>query len=267
MGVEVIGKTLMLSRWEDRMIEADEHKKTYTQEYCKAVLRGTGEGENRITSSYVVTQSDLDGLNILIRFETDAVLPSSILSTSVRQTKPGDADELASLLDCVKLDGQDQTDTSVDDLPYEIVETGTLPVFEDLIEVKTRISRSPYRKTDIRTQAVWGALTVMVGRHRGGDFSVKPNAPIQDLHFDDLQGEHAITIGRSMTQVAALLTGIRRLVLDTVGEGKQVAILCSSRPGVRGGRKALRIHHYKDEDAQPKIREDMREKFRSAQAA
>lgn len=279
IGAEVVGQTLVLSRWESRDQEVLA-RRSFSRGFIHAATSHPGRGPDKVASSYAVIACGMGPLNMLIRFGVDAALPADSLEHEpALDGHQGGATEnmaVAEVTAAMKGLGMGGTNSGGDrSLPstalngpgithpqahnYDVVRCGYLPALENLIEIKTRTADFPYDPTDMQRQALWSGPTwVFVGRHRVGNFGA---GSVERFRWGDTPEETGLSLRLLMAEVADLLVTIKAAILKTVGSGVRVALVRGGRFGLDADTRKIQIYRYGENEVDAAIGPDMRGKL------
>lgn len=175
--VEHIQDTGLLSRVErnnSKRIKPNEFV-GYGHEFEKAQTRELITGS---TGHHRIVSYDLGGLNLIVRHETDAYEDEQSAPMSLDIAVKASEDNLADALESLSLsterdsDGHDRADLVV-------LDGGRFVPIEQILEIKTRVSRKPIELEDVAPQ-LWFSQTPKLVRayHQSGRFQ---KAEVEDV--------------------------------------------------------------------------------------
>ena len=196
--VELVGNTLLLTRWERDTEEQIREFRGFGHEFEKTFTAHDNRGPGRKpTGHHRVVQYNFGGLNMLVRFETDAYHRN----LGVPSTSSTNIDGLTSAFKSIKLEPDAEPRTlKTDNISLPSKSISNLRVIQDgidvphgsLIEIKTRSKHKRIVMKDVVPQLFFAQIPyLIVGYHVRGLFqSVETKNVKEDGDLDAFEREY-----------------------------------------------------------------------------
>ena len=222
---ECVGRTVLFTRWERNSVRKPggaAPNRGWRYEFHATATESARKGAERSEGCHRLVRYCFGGMNVLVRFEIDASLPteSEQQHAGEESGKRPDEQSLNNLMNSLVIDRSPET--PLEDSPIRIIPSNLAhPPQSSLIEIKTRKWTRALDPTDTYGQLVFSQTPhLFVGRHKDGDFGV---APIDKL---DLDGEEMVAVGREQRGVMEGVRGMLEQMMEVVRERGRVSFVC-----------------------------------------
>ncbi|KAF8516443.1 hypothetical protein BU17DRAFT_92788 [Hysterangium stoloniferum] len=250
--LEFVGvKTIIMQRWEIYAVENG--GPGYEKEFEKASTRLAPGCETATGHTRIITY-DLDGLKMLVRYRTDACLPTQPAGNVVATKKTNDFNDLSAAFGNLTVH---QTEREIIKIPtfdgnhLNIITEGNLVPQSSLLELKTRSIKSVdnFDWNESYPQLLLSQTPHMfVCVHDHGTFTEVRKKTLEELKT----GEVARKTADGLRKLKRILEEIREIVLGE-GEGAMLSLVCK--------KEGKEIVLYKREGTGASLPKEMLQKF------
>ncbi|KAG6890589.1 hypothetical protein C0992_000407 [Termitomyces sp. T32_za158] len=227
--VQLAGKTVLLNRWENRYQEQMSGR-TYGFNFEKASTKAVPGCENS-TGHHRIVRYNMNGLNLVVRFEVDAciVSPQASQSQSTASSSGDDVDDISGALSGVSLQRvappySNATEGSETFPTINVIPGGSVVSQSSIIELTTRSkkSASDFKWIEYYPQLFFSQTPhYFMAVHEGGRFQCVIKRKLESPEVK----ETAQKFQEDLKKLRRLLDQIRELVKEH-GERGRLSLVC-----------------------------------------